>query len=124
MVTWFYSAGWTPRGDSDQLPGRLGLGEHPLRIQFDPVEQPAGDEMRNPFAHLVFGEDHVVRPNALEDGRVLPAHHLRPDVADLQLGGQASGEDAGLQVGADGYHGPAEVGDADLLQRVAASICP
>jgi hypothetical protein len=60
----------------------------------------------------------VVRADAFEDGRLLAIDGLGPDVADPQLGQQGGGEDAGLQVVADGDDGPVEVADTDLAQRV------
>jgi hypothetical protein len=71
-----------------------------------------------PLAHVVLGEDHVVGADAVQDAAVLGADRLGPDVVDLQLDQQRRGEDAGLDVAADGHHRPVEVGHAQLAQRL------
>ena len=57
--------------------------------------------------------DHVVHADQLEHLGVVVALGLGPDVADLQLGQQCGGEDAGFDVRADPDDRVLEVADAD-----------
>ena len=49
---------------------------------------------------------------------MLPAQRLDPDVGDAELDEQCRGQDARLQVAADGDDGLRELGEADLPQRL------
>ena len=56
-------------------------------------------------------------PDPFEDLAVLGGDRLRPDLVDPGLAQREHGEDAGLDVAADGHDGPVEAGAAHLAQR-------
>lgn len=54
----------------------------PIFIYFDVVLHLARQQMSNPLSHLVLGLKSMMRPNPLQDLRVLAIECLRADVAN------------------------------------------
>ena len=97
----------------------LRLWGEPL-VELEPVEDPPTDHVGHLMAHVVLRIDDVVRADALEDATVVLAHRLGPDRRHLELVEGRGGEDARLQVGADGHDGVRQVVHAELAERLHA----
>ncbi|MGC1211045.1 MAG: hypothetical protein WA890_07255 [Micromonospora sp.] len=55
-------------------------------VDFAVVEDPSGEQVGDPFAHVVLGCDDVVGADAGEGVAVLGADRLDPDVGDAEFG--------------------------------------
>ena len=98
--------------------GGGGLDHGEVVFELDVVHHPPGDQVRDPLAHLVFGQHDVVRADPFEDPAVLAADGLGPDVGDRQVDQHRGGEDAGFEVVADADHRALVVGHVELAQRL------